>query len=40
MGTIFFGIAFLAILVTGITEYRRHLRSNAATRYAKTGKKK
>lgn len=29
MGAIFFGIAILAIVVTGLSEYRRHLRSQA-----------
>jgi hypothetical protein len=42
MGTIYLGIAILAILISGISEYRRHLRSKLPTRtvYAKNSKKK
>lgn len=37
MGAIFFGIFFLAMVITGITEYRRFLRGqkSARTSFAK-----
>jgi hypothetical protein len=42
MGLIYLGIFVLAIAITGITEYRRFLRTKLPTKtfYAKTGKKK
>jgi hypothetical protein len=42
MGTIYLGIAILAIFISGLSEYRRYQRSKlpVKTSYAKTGKKK
>lgn len=42
MGTIYLGIIVLALVVSGISEYRRYLRTKLPTKtfYAKTGKKK
>lgn len=42
MGSIYLGIIILAVIISGISEYRRYLRTKLPTKatYAKNGKKK